>query len=285
MRRVAIILGSPFPQNSEGHLRGVSGDVENYKKFLLSSDGGAWREDEIYTGIHIGKSTIPKIQRLCKDADIAYVIYSGHGFMRSGANYLNINSHESLNLSHLYTSAKRQITIIDACRTNYPYEHFEGIAGFRINFDNTRPDIARASYDSCIQNMPWGKYTMFSCSANESSQDTSDGGRFTVSLLRNISKWSANTDEFYLSAYDALNMTHEKLLQGSGEQAPSHEYTTESVLDFPISVSTRAFLQSRGIEYLYKSVPQQRMRASNNKFGKVLAAATVGLIILSSLKG
>lgn len=285
MKRVAIILGSPFPQSSEGHLRGVNSDVINYKNFLLSSDGGAWREDEIHTGIHIGKSTISKIQTLCKDADIAYVIYSGHGYMRQGENYININPNESIKVSSLYTKAKRQVTIIDACRTNYPYEHFEGIAGLRLYFDNTRPDIARALYDGYIQQTPYGLYTMFSCSEYESSQDTSDGGRFTVSLLRNIKNWSSSAINFRLTAYDALNMTFNELVRLDIGQTPAHQYSSNGITNFPFSISTKAYLknQTNGLPK-YRSAPkvQKSSRPANN-FAGILTLAVLGTIIVAAL--
>ena len=68
----------------------------NFQQFLMSSSGGAWKIGEIKRGTHINSSVATTIQRLCKDADIAVIFYSGHGFMNRGKNYININPKEHL---------------------------------------------------------------------------------------------------------------------------------------------------------------------------------------------
>ncbi len=283
MKRVAIILGSPFPQNSEAHLRGVREDVSNYKKFLLSATGGAWREDEIHIGIHLVKSKVPVIQRLCADADMAIIVYSGHGFMRHGENYLNINPNQNLNVSDLVTTAKRQITIVDACRTDYPYEHFEGIGGLGIHFDNTRPDIARALYDYYINNSPYGSFTIFSSSRNQASQDTEDGGRFSVSLLSDINHWSYNTAGLCMTVESAFTRSRNQLASEYAVQVPEAFYTGYEIPNFPLSVSSRAYIKRFGLPTSTKSVPSKQRRTANVGTGVFwgLTAFALGVAILT----
>ena len=277
MKRVAIILGSPYPENSSAHLRGVSSDVINYKRFLMSSSGGAWHESEIHTGIHIAKSKIDVIQRLCAGADIAFIVYSGHGFMHKGENYLNINTKEYLNVSKLTTTAKRQITIIDACRTDYPYEHFEGIGDPGIFFDYTRPDIARALYDIYVKRSSVGSFTMFSSSANQASQDMDGGGRFTISLLSEISNWSFNKAGICMNVQNAFNRTHQDLVSGYESQTPEAFYTGVAIPNLPIGISSNAYLARFGLPKARTRAVPQIQKNNSSPIGILFGLAAIGL--------
>lgn len=246
MKRVAIILGSPYPENSRGHLRGVSADVENYKKFLMSSSGGSWLSSEIHTGIHITKAKTEVIQRLCHEADIALIVYSGHGFMVNGENYLNINPRQCLGVSELITTAKRQITIIDACRTDYPYDHFAGIGDPGLYFDNSYPELGRAMYDHFIKNSPEGTFTVFSSSANQASEDTEDGGRFTTSLLDSVRDWVYDSNAYHLTLEEAFYFASDSLANESAFQVPEAYYTGNQIPNFPFCVNPRAYVARFG---------------------------------------
>ncbi|MBS1596092.1 MAG: caspase family protein [Bacteroidetes bacterium] len=244
LKRKAIILGSPYPQDSKYHLRGVAQDVVNFRKFLMSSAGGAWKRGEIHHGTHIKSSVVHTIQRLCKDVDIAVIFYSGHGFMRGGENYININPRESLNVEHLYTRAKRQTTLVDACRTDYSYEHLEGIGDIGMYFDNTRPDLGRALFDYYLERSPEENFTMFSSSENQPSQDTENGGLFTYSLLNKVSDWTLRTDKLCLPAHVAFTHVERELNQRFVEQEPTYHYSGDIIPTIPFGVSPRSYLRN-----------------------------------------
>ena len=47
MTRRALIISNPGELGAENYCEGVNKDVINYKKYLMSSVGGGWYEDEI----------------------------------------------------------------------------------------------------------------------------------------------------------------------------------------------------------------------------------------------
>jgi hypothetical protein len=281
MKRIAIILGSPLSKNHPDHLRFVVKDVENYKRFLLSSTGGAWREDEIKTGWNIAANKVSIIQNLCKDADLALIIYTGHGGRIHGKDYLNTNDTEILWLSQLITSAKRQITIVDSCRVDYPWLQDTGIYGFGIYFDNTRPDIARMLYDYYINQSAFGHVTLHSSSGGQLSYaDSQDGSKFTFSLLEEMRRWGFNESHECLSVKSALRKSASYLKSLNTDQKPQYTFNNESALSFPFAVSPTAYLKRINASALdTKSISIVNSDSGFGKFvvglGIILAIGTI----------
>ncbi len=247
MKRVAIILGSPLPEYHESHLRGVKKDVKNYQQFLLSSNGGAWYENEIYTEWDISGDLISSIHLLCANADIAMIIYSGHGFMSHGKSYLNINEYEDICIDDLKTSAKRQITIVDACR-NYNWTESPGIYGiFGIPFDFDNPEVSRALYDFYINQSAYGHITLYSASPNQSSEeDSRRGGKYTVALLTETSSWGNLNTQIVLPVQEAFKKSVQYLRNAETAQIPQYVASNSKTLLFPFAINAKAYLSKYG---------------------------------------
>lgn len=240
MKRRAIIIGSPLSVGSESYLRGVSSDVNNMYKFLRSAVGGAWKKEEIlYLKNPSKENVINTIPRFCQNADIAFVIYSGHGFMSNGNNYLQINDWETINVNRLNAHAYRQITLIDACRNNYPWEHFEGIGDLGFTFDTRELELARVLYNHYIENSTFGKVSIFSSSPNQSSYDTEAGGKYTVSLISSMLKWHKSQSGLLLTVDKAFKASFIELRRTELQQTPKHYYEDDyEAVNFPIAVNS-----------------------------------------------
>ncbi len=253
MKRIAIILGSPFPKNSEYFLRGVSVDVLNYYRFLRSSSGGSWKESEVKYVKHLTRDRVKDIHRLCRNADIAVIIFSGHGYMQAGESYICINPRQDIKVSDLTTSAHRQINIIDACRKDYEYEHFEGIGDIGFFFDNTRPQLGRDLYDFHLKKSPHGHFTMYSCSENQVSIDSENGGVFSYTLLNSVKEWESTSNNIFLSADNAFQITSSQLYIDGAKQIPEYTHSGLVIPSLPFTVSPRAYIRKFERDKSYKS--------------------------------
>lgn len=76
MTRQAILIGAPSVKPA---LPGVIQDLKDIKTFLLSSRGGAWREDEIIILTNPTKISVEAHIRAVKLKDYVFITCSGHG--------------------------------------------------------------------------------------------------------------------------------------------------------------------------------------------------------------
>lgn len=204
MKRIAILIGSPSHQSTPRagkFLSGVRTDILNMKRFLLSSIGGSWNEkNEIKVfPENPNYSDIAPFLLACKKVDIAFIYFSGHGYTDNSDNpRIILNPREDTDvLNQLANLAKRQITIIDACRSYPRFIGFEGVTLREgIEFPNPKPIFAREIYDYYISNIPDAKALLFSSSKGESSMDygVNYGGLFSTSLL-SVVKSKLKTDK------------------------------------------------------------------------------------------
>jgi len=181
MRRKALLIG-----NTSG-LPGVKVDMQNYRLFLQSDTGGAWRPNEIDTLVDISKyKLINKINILKSEAyDYVVVLFSGHGGqIRETELELNKDG-ETIGESYLRSIAKRQLNIYDCCRC-YPQpvtesrlieNRFEALAkSERINI--------RQKYENRIMMAIPQEVSLYSCSVGQSSYDSKDGGIYLQNLIK-----------------------------------------------------------------------------------------------------
>lgn len=215
MKRKAIIIGSPLVKGQKGYLPGVEKDVINYSDFLLSCEGGQWFEEEIYYLENPSANDLFSCLRICEDADICYVIFSGHGFVDlQNRSYLQINESQNIFFEDLYNSAKRQITIIDACRV--PIQGiekglFSGIGDVNEGLNYSENTYFRQYYDSIIRGLPYGRATVFSASIGQYSSDISTlGGWFSYNLIDKAKILSQNLklNDTYFSINEMYNFVH-----------------------------------------------------------------------------
>jgi 4-hydroxy-3-methylbut-2-enyl diphosphate reductase IspH len=81
MNRKVLLISNPGESGADNYCEGVNKDVENYKQFLLSSEGGAWYSNEI---VHLERPFVYQVEEeleKIKFTDYSMVIFCGHGYV------------------------------------------------------------------------------------------------------------------------------------------------------------------------------------------------------------
>lgn len=190
MKRVAIIIGN------EGSLRnylpGVSQDMSNFKRLLLSDAGGAWEENEIissksWSSISLERE-IDKQKSL--GVDYFFIIFSGHGYaIKDIDTYFELAENDDLALGTLrrWLKFKKSLIIADSCRKFIEIIEKAHVESRLKLFSDSRSILRaryRALYDNEIDRLDTFHNT-FIASANldECAEDTDEGGLYTKKLL------------------------------------------------------------------------------------------------------
>lgn len=181
MKRKALLIG-----NTNG-LPGVKIDLVNFQNFLKTSKGGFWFDNEI----EIVKD--PTLQDLtykinylkAQSIDYLLVVFSGHGGQERET-ILEINKNgEVIGESSLKNISSRQINIYDCCRC-YPESYQEKYVRDSIEFSAQKSIDTmslRKKYEDRIMSAIPQQISLYSCSINETSNDTSEGGVYIKSFL------------------------------------------------------------------------------------------------------
>lgn len=216
MKRIALLIGAPGWEGQPGFLPGVEQDIINYQNFLLSPTGGAWYEGEIHV-----PPLNPALDSLLSfvgtlRADYAMVVFSGHGLIdaNTGRQVVNVNPHQSVEMRHLVPAASKGLVLVDACRV---YQG-AGLSGFfgeeYLSFPSQlSPSAARQYYEQQISACVPGWTTMYACQPGQTSQDTSNGGNFTSTLLESVNAWVRTPSQYTgLPAATAFKHVEHRLL-------------------------------------------------------------------------
>jgi hypothetical protein len=276
MKRRAILIGSPLAKTHPKYLEGVKVDLKNYKKFLTSSVGGAWKSSEITTLVNPNMSDIFHAKSSCANADIVIVIFSGHGSRLEGVDMIQLNMREAMHVNGLNTQARRQITILDCCRVESRVDHYEGLSGLELHFDQDHKEVARALYDNYIANTSAGRFTLFSCSPDQYSRDSNNGGEFSNRFFDVINSWSIAT-EFGLPVVSAYRNVFKAMMHSS--QNPLGYCVNETANYFPIAVNAKAYLKSRNIHPGNRSMSETSASTAISA-GQVMTGVTIGVLSL-----
>jgi Caspase domain len=118
MNRKALLIGNPGTVGHEDYLPGVVRDLENYKAFLESPLGGAWRPDEIKTLKAPTKDETTNQISSLKGADYSFIVFSGHGRHSKSLDttIVKLRSGVELSSAALREGAAKHTLILDCCR-------------------------------------------------------------------------------------------------------------------------------------------------------------------------
>lgn len=284
MKKIVIIIPCPYPLGHKRHLDGPSEDLDNYKEFYMSEVGGGYLDSEIKVFEDFHPYQLPDILKLCTNADIATIIFTGHGGMSEGNTYLQLNPDERIWLRDLKTTAKREIIILDSCRVS-PLRHFNdtgtGIYGIGFGFDTTHIETARELYDHYLRLSGYGRIALYSSSPGQSSLDSEQGGRFSLSLLQEVLSWNQENDSIVLSVYDAFSRAKNDLIRTIPNQVPEKRTSTDAALDFPFALNPRLYLQKQN-KQRYQVSEQQKESSGGGWLAALLILLGIGLIAASS---
>lgn len=200
MKRLALLIGSPSDKNTPEagkYLSGVKTDIENMYSFLSSSEGGSWSKDEIEKFVlNPSYRTVEPFLKKCEEVDFAFVYFSGHGGTDVTNNEPRVQFRFNDNpfvKKDLANRAKRQITIIDACRTNSKYYNavgslYEGASTF--TFDKNNREDSKKIYSDYINKIPNSRVLLYATSHGSESLDygLNMGGLFSSNLFKAVEK-------------------------------------------------------------------------------------------------
>lgn len=193
MNRRILLIG-----NTNG-LPGVKVDIENYRHYFESLQGGQWDESEIEVLLDPSKLVLDFVILKLKvlKPDFLIVVFSGHGGQQRQL-LLELNqNHEFIEESRLQFISQRQINIYDCCRcVSEPLVEtmkFET----RSKTYSAKEESLREKYNNRIMQAIPQQISLYSCAIGEVSNDTAKGGLYTISLL-NAAKNIPNHSEYKL---------------------------------------------------------------------------------------
>ena len=171
--------------NNDG-LPGVKIDLRNFKRFFTSNIGGYWYQSEIIELLNPTRlallTTINNLKRL--NLDYCIVVFSGHGGQHREV-VLEINGKSEYMLeSEFKNISRKQLTIFDCCRAVMEnLNENRGLSGTALNKSFSTNDYLRIKYERRISSALDQQVTLYSCSINEFSTDTNEGGVYTKNFL------------------------------------------------------------------------------------------------------
>jgi hypothetical protein len=185
LTRIAFLFGAPGG-NGNQFLSGVKPDLTNVKRFLLSPNGGAWREEEIIVFNDITYAMAIML-RQNRHADFTLVYFSGHGFCDEIGNRMLCLQDTNVGAGELFQiRSKWQLNIADSCGNFLS----TGIGALDVElwdyFDGNT--LARQKFDQAVLASPPGFQTIFPSQPGKSTADSIGGGNFTLALLRSAKK-------------------------------------------------------------------------------------------------
>lgn len=276
MKRLAIILYSPLTRaRGNKYSPQLKKNAEFQLDFLKSASGGAWRDEEIICIENPTRSQIANVRSLCERMDCVILFFSGHGGSQSGRGFIQINDSERIWVDSLFTSAKRQISIIEACRGEIAtYNHDTGrIAGTGFTFDYKNLDLARKLYELYMEQIPYGHIVIYSSLYNQLSMMTEKGGDYNCALMKGVVKWSSSNQSEVLSVKNALSKSIVQL--NSDTQSPTLDYTCDAMHNAPFAINPTAYLLRNG----YTPKPKSQSKVTQPSIGKTIVA--LGVIAVS----
>lgn len=184
MKKIALLIG-----NSNG-LEGVKIDLFEWKRFLMSAEGGAWMSSEIETFMNPRRDELLRYingLRRTHEYDFAIVVYSGHGGYSKGT-ILEINEREETIMENdLLSIASRQISVFDCCRSlvdgNESINESQ-IRGFSNNGINAKIQAIRNAYNQRIMQAIPQQICLYACRIGETALDTENGALYIQTLLQ-----------------------------------------------------------------------------------------------------
>ncbi len=239
MKRIALIIGnSGDKKNPDEYLEGVEKDINNYKKFLLSSIGGLWYENEILASLNETKEQIQKKIITLKENkyDFVFILFSGHGSYSSFKQCRKLYIFDDfIYEEQLRNLSSRQIIILDTCakiEEDFVISTESGLLSENYNLIKGHVNF-RENYEKAILSMPEQEVILYSSSIDEYSRDDTElGGYFAYNLLVSAKQNTKNVlscKEAYSYAKDIVQKkTHNK-------QNPQGEFIkTSNILPFSL---------------------------------------------------
>lgn len=240
MKRLALIIGCP---GDRVVLQGVQKDVNNVGAFLMSPNGGSWKANEIAIST---PSTAREVLAIVdaarkKTPEYGFVYFSGHGGINQRNNRMVIEIKRGEDVyADSVSIASKELAIFDTCRTYFtPTSPILESRAFASHQDGAELDTS-AFFNAALTSCELGRIEMYSSSVNEASNDTSEGGLFTVKLLKYSMGISAITK--YRESIDCaacFSAAKKDVESEKREQHPDIQGSTRRRNFFPFAMGVR----------------------------------------------
>jgi hypothetical protein len=199
--RQAILIGAP---SVKPVLPGVTVDINDIKRFLLSNKGGDWRADEIVILSDPSSAAVYAQIESARYKDYVFITCSGHGEHRVGKGLdetvMYVKENETVSIDRINPKNKRHLVIVDVCRNLVKIEKMKEVRAAMEAFMEkaAKPFIDyRKIFDNAVMANPEGRIVAYSCNINQSAGDDGNGGVFTQELLASPSSFSPTNNNQY----------------------------------------------------------------------------------------
>lgn len=245
MKRLALLIGSPSRLDTPKagkYLTGVKTDIENIYGFLSSSIGGSWKEDEIKTfPANPNYDKVSPFLKACESVDFAFIYFSGHGYTdKDEKARVLFNEKEAPEvIKHLANRAKRQVTIIDACRSFPEYIGFDGETLLEgISFPNPNPVFARELFDNYTSKLPSTRVLLCATSKGFNSMDYGEnyGGLFSSILLSVVKDKLKKENKPIFNVAEIFQTAKVNTQKSEPKQRPEIYISDETAYQLPFAV-------------------------------------------------
>ncbi|WP_395055607.1 caspase family protein [Polaromonas sp.] len=241
MNRSALIIGSP-----DADIPGVKQDMVAYRQHFESQLGGAWYPHEIETLESPGDLVVRQKLEMMKKADYSVVVFAGHGShpTRTGTTKVLLRPGVEMDVNILKLGAPKHTLIVDCCRKLNRQIILDSVMAKSASFSEARSMVDyRRYFDLAVQNCSTGLVTLFSCDIDETAQDLSTGGLYSVELLAYARQWEEQRNRGSGESHRVLQIpdAHEAakvkvIIASGGRQTPQIEKPRSSPY-FPFAIS------------------------------------------------
>lgn len=178
MKRKAVLI-------CNNDASGAHHDIEKWRQFLMSGEGGAWIRTEISFMVNPSKKEVcSKISEIRNNQyDFVFVAYAGHGIWHRTTN-IELNSNGEIITEDCFLNlAQRQIVCFDCCRgINHLNEDVSDIL-LRHTYSENQMECIRVFYDMRMMNAQPQIVKLYACHIGESAYCNDDGGYYTNNLI------------------------------------------------------------------------------------------------------
>ncbi len=211
-------------------------------RFLRSTTGGAWEENEIIKIENPPKAELQQLLQENKYYDFIFILFSGHGGTSTvdKKGYVDINADEKIRVSEFVNKADKEIVIIDSCRS-YTSGVIEKVAKSEKLAEDHLRDYYRQLYDGEINKAEKGFLILYASSLGETANETNEGGIFTQSLIEGAISSITNRAGVYriyniFSIKEAFLLANKLVTNNYKSQHPSIEGSLRRNYWFPFAL-------------------------------------------------
>lgn len=185
MQRRAFLIGGNYKKPAN-LLSGVSADIGAWKRYLASSYGGCWLEDEIIDLSGCDRGRINAELQVGRTVDYSLICFSGHGYLAKdrfgfGVTMVLIDDDVEMSERELNPGSPRALMIFDCCRK---FEEEKKIAIANESLDMAIPLDTRVLFEDELIKCEKGLVKVFAADVDETADDTRSFSRILMEVAK-----------------------------------------------------------------------------------------------------